>query len=71
MKEDLQTILDCMNGVDGGISFVQLKWFLEQCQQRYEHHGNDAPGDRKILEAVNLLARVIKAVNKAADTEPE
>lgn len=70
MKEDLQTILDCMIGVDGGVSFVRLKWFLEQCQQRYEHHGNDAPGDLKILEAVNLLARVIKAVNKTSEVTP-
>jgi hypothetical protein len=61
MKEDLQTILDCMTGVDGGVSFVLLKSLLERCQERNEE------ADRQILQVVNRMARLIRAVNKDTD----
>lgn len=55
--ENIITLLDCFSGVDGGISFVKLRFFLEGLESD--------PSDeaQRMLLSLEHLARLIDALN--------
>lgn len=56
--DDLQTILDCMSGADGGIAYYDLRVFLGKCAKE----GTDAI-------FVRQLARLIRKLSPHIDKE--
>lgn len=52
VAEDLQTVLDCMSGADGGVAFACLRMFLTQCAKE----GNDVQPIRQIARLIRFLA---------------
>ena len=52
-KADVDTILDCFTGADGGLSFVMLGMFLRDCEQQ----GVD-------VVCVRQFARLIRVLEK-------
>lgn len=59
-KKALDNILDCFGGADGGASFVRLKWFLEDLDERQETD----PVAEQILEVMFRFSRLIDVANK-------
>lgn len=51
VAQDLQTILDCMSGADGGVSYVVLRSFLGECAKQ----DNDAIMVRKLAALIRHL----------------
>lgn len=49
---DLQTILDCMSGADGGGAYVTLRAFLGLCAKQ----GNDFPAVRQLASLIRRLS---------------
>lgn len=57
IREELQNILDCMTGVDGGVSFIELRVALD----RYEEEAAD--GNEASAEVLNMVRRFSKMID--------
>jgi len=57
VREELQNILDCMTGVDGGISFMELRVALD----RYEEEATD--GNEASAEVLKIVARFSRLID--------
>jgi hypothetical protein len=62
VKKSLDNILDTFGGVDGGISFVQLKTLVEQLASRAE------TGDESAAEVLNVMFRFERLIEVAKKT---
>jgi len=58
-NEILDPILDCFGGTDGGGSFVKLKFFLEQIEQKSKK------GDIAAKEILLIAKRFVKIIELA------
>ncbi len=58
-NEIIDPILDCFSGADGGMSFVKLKFFLEQMEQKSEK------GDIAAKEILLIAKRFVKIIELA------
>lgn len=68
-QKSFNTILDCMTGADGGVSFVKLKIMIEGLDElalQENKAGNDA---RKILIIMDQFAKLIEIANALANGE--
>lgn len=61
MDKEIQTILDCFTGADGGVSFVKLTFFLNEIKDNEEHPARD------IKDAIYLIANLITLLQKKRD----
>lgn len=52
-KADLDYIMDVLNGADGGVKFVKLKWFLDSLD----------PEPAKVTNLIRRFANLIRTVN--------
>ena len=55
---DLQVILDCMSGADGGMSYLRLRALLDDI----EHDESDEAN--KLKHAIQTVANVIKVISR-------
>ena len=64
VKEDTNTIINCYSGADGGMSFVQLRTFLEGIEEGLKKQdGSVDPELMQLLVLHEKYARLIKAVS--------
>jgi len=57
VKEELQNILDCMTGADGGVGFVALRVALDQFEKEA------ADGNEASAEVLKIVARFSKIID--------
>jgi hypothetical protein len=62
-KHELDTILDCMAGADGGVAFVRLREAIERWDQEAVD-GN--PASAEVIAIMSRFARLIDICNKGA-----
>jgi len=55
----LQVILDCMSGMDGGVSYSYLSELIREMQELSERGDKDAA---KLCDIVNSMAKLITYV---------
>lgn len=63
MEEDLQTLLDCFSGTDGGLNFVNFKRLLlglVEIQSNPQNFLATYEEATKVLEALHLVAKMIE-----------
>lgn len=53
-KEDLDYIMDALNGADGGVRFVKLKWFLDGLH----------PEPPQVTNIIRKFANLIRVCNE-------
>lgn len=67
IKEDLQNILDCMTGADGGVSFMKLRVTLD----RYEEEAADGnASSSEVLMIVKQFSMLIDLIDRGYKTRP-
>ena len=59
VQKSLNNILDTMSGADGGVSFIKLKFLLEDWERQA------AQGDKPAQELCNVLHRFSNLVDVA------
>lgn len=61
MDKDLQIILDCFSGLDGGITFIQLKILLKELEEKANANDQSA---KELVKAVHVFANIITFASK-------
>lgn len=61
LDKDFETIVDCLTGADGGVSFVRLQGFIEEMEKRA--NADDTAADQ-VLTIVYRFANLIRLANK-------
>jgi hypothetical protein len=61
MKEDLQTIMSCFSGEDGGVSFAKLHCLLDSMEEKASQ-GDEAA--KQVLLVVRRFARLIQVAQQ-------
>lgn len=53
-REDVETLLACFGGDDGGVAFVKLCRFLKSCDEQ----GNDVPFLRQMAKLIRTVEKL-------------
>ncbi len=61
VQKDFQDIVDCISCVDGGVSLVMLRSFLEMFDQKAENGDKDA---EQIVMIMRRFANVVRYAQK-------
>ena len=60
LKQSFNNIMDCFTGADGGVAFVQLRYLLEDMDERARQGDEHAVA---VLQTVYHMDRLIKVAN--------
>ena len=61
-QKQLENIMDCFTGADGGVSFMNLRLLLEQ-MERQENEGDEMASD--VLKIFSNFSRLIDCAQNA------
>ncbi len=68
-NEIIDPILDCFSGADGGMSFVKLKFFLEQMEQMEQKSEKGDIAAKEILLIAKRFVKIIELANNLTKKE--
>lgn len=63
LKKDVDNILACFSGEDGGIKFAAFKFGMETLEEQYAN-GDTAAGE--VLQIVTRFSELLDALDKVA-----
>lgn len=64
VRQDVNVILDCFGGADGGVGFAHLIFRLDDLEKVALEGGSDAPAAIQLIEVVARFRRLVDALSK-------